>query len=178
MKTRSALTGLLLGLICVAQADALTPSIAGLWIHHGDWEFAPKEINEDGDVHTSANAAVINFCPNGEFRMATGVIYQSTNSPGVAIGASDGLAIYSGRWSKEGDAARVEYRLVSAEIRRIPDDLNPSVVHAATLNLVDGLLYFPFTTRSNTPWPLEFLSAARYEKIVEDEFVECSAGPH
>jgi hypothetical protein len=72
MKASAALTGLLLGLNCVAQGEAPTPSIAGLWIHHGDWEFAPKEINEDGDIHKSANAAVVNFCPNGFVECSAG----------------------------------------------------------------------------------------------------------
>jgi hypothetical protein len=55
--------------------------VAGLWIYHDKWEYAPAELNEKGDIHKIASAAVVNFCPHGVFHMATGVIHQSTRVP-------------------------------------------------------------------------------------------------
>ena len=175
MNMRASFLGLLVTLSCAAQAGAPAPPIAGLWLHHEKWEFAPEEINENGNIHKSALAAVMNFCTDGEFRMATGRMYQSSKSTTVEIGASDGLAVYSGLWWMAGDAIRVEYRLVSAEIRRVPDDLHTGTVHVGMLNRVDGLLRFPFVTRSERTRDMDFMPAARYEKTVVDEFVSCKA---
>lgn len=162
-------------LVMTAAISAESPAVPeGLWIYHGEWEYAPKEINEDGDIHKVANAAIINLCPNGGFRLATGVIYQSTKSPGVQIGVSDGLAIYSGSWSRSSGGIRVEYRLVSAEFRNTLDDAVAAAKRAAVLVPGDGKLTFPFTSISGKIYPLTFTPAASYEKEVGDEFVECA----
>ena len=167
-------------LLIAASALAADPAplVDGLWIHHEDWEYAPADLHEKGDIYKYASAAVVNFCARGQFRMATGVITQSTKSPVVVIGASDGLAIYAGRWRKDGDRISVEYRLVSAEIMRIPDDLKSPKTHVSELTLVKGRLRFPFITRGERVWEMILRPAARYEKQVDPDFAECPPKPH
>jgi hypothetical protein len=169
-------------LLCLLCAPCIPgtpgqPALEGLWIFHGEWQFAPDEINEDGDIHKSATAAVMNFCPQGEFHVATGVIYQSTKSPEVVIGARDGLAIYAGRWTRDGASIHVEYRLVSAELqfRRMPGNvpLDDGVERRSSMEFREGLLRFPFITRTGKTRQMDFLPAARYEKRVLDDFVAC-----
>jgi hypothetical protein len=180
VRKRAAIIVAALASMCSARADAPSAPPAGLWIHHGEWAFAPKEFNENGDIHQNADAAVINLCPQGEFKMATGVIYQSTKSPYVMIGASDGLAIYSGRWTRDGSSIRVEYRVVSVEfeIPRKGEERERRPLLTGTLGAVRDRLRFPFITRSGTIHTMDFIPAARYEKIVEPEFVQCRMKPH
>jgi hypothetical protein len=177
MRPRTALAALLAAFACVARADA--PSVNGLWIHHGKWQFAHDEFNERGNIHKNADAAVMNFCPNGVFRLATGVIYQSTRSPRVVIGASDGLAIYSGKWWKDGDTVRVEYRLFSAEFElHRPGEREARPLLNGSPSFVGRRLQFVLTTRQGSTWKMEFQRASDYEKLVENDFVECSVKPH
>lgn len=157
-----------------ALATAAEDPVTGLWIHHEKWEIG---FEEKGEVHKSANAAVVNFCPGGVFRVATGVIYQSTRSPVVVIGASDGLALYSGRWWKSGETISVEYRLFDAEIRMVPDDVKSPETHIGKLTFAKGRLQFPFSTRFGKTWQMNLLPAARYEKKVDPDFVECPTKP-
>jgi len=161
----------------VARAADPMPSVLGLWIHHDKWVL-DGPADKDGDIHKVASAAVVNFCPRGIFRMATGVIYQSTRSPEVVIGASDGLAIYSGRWSAVGDTIRVEYHLADAEIPRVPDDLKNPETRVAELTFAKGRLHFPFITRSATVWQMSLLPSERYEKKVDPDFAECPPKLH
>ena len=161
-----------------ALAADSAPLVSDLWIYHDVWEFAPRDMNEGSDIHKFASAAIVNFCPRGQFRVATGVIYQSTKSPAVGIGASDGLAIYSGRWQRVGDRISVEYWLVSAEIETIPDDLKTPKTHVSELTLVKGRLRFPFTNRAGRTRELNLLPAVLYEKQVDPEFAECRTLPH
>lgn len=166
------------GLCAGTAAPADETSIKGLWIHHEKWDYAPKEINEGGDVHKSASAAIVNFCPRGVFRLATGVVYQSTKNAHAGIGSSDGLAIYSGTWSVMEDAIRVEYRLVSAEFANLRDDPEVRRTHVAELVRKKGRLRFDFATVFGKTWQLDLIPAARYEKKLEDWHVECPAKPH
>lgn len=167
-----ALVVLLIAAEAALAGDAPAP-VDGLWIHHADWQMAPAEINEDGNIHKFANAAVLNFCPNGAFRMATGVIYQSTKSPDVQIGASDGLAIYRGTWVQTANGIAVEYQLVSAEFADLLHDPVAAAKRTATVEMIGRKLGFPFTNIIGKVYPLSFIPAARYEKRVGDEFVEC-----
>jgi hypothetical protein len=156
-----------------AAATGGSPPLQGLWIQHDEWQYAPKEVNEDGDVHKFASAVVMNFCPNGVFHMATGIIYQSTKSPTVQIGASDGLAIYLGTWRETPPGIAVQYRLVDAEFADLLSDSIASASHAAQPTWVNGRLVFPFTNVVGKVFALRLTPAARYEKRVVDEWVRC-----
>lgn len=147
----------------------------GLWIHHDAWQFAPAEINEDGDIHRYANAALVNFCPDGEFRLATGTIYVSTKSLIAGIGASDGLTIYRGIWWHDGDSLVAEYRLVSAEIRRINGEDEKNILHQIEIHAAGTQFEFPFVTRTGETYPLKLMPAKGFEKELNDRFVECSS---
>lgn len=177
MRKRAAfiVAGLAFG--CIARADAPSAPPAGLWIHHDEWVVG---FRENGNIHKSAAAAVINLCPQGQFNMATGVIYQSTKSPYVMIGASDGLAIYTGRWTRDGSSIRVEYRVVSVEfeIPRKGEERERRPLLTGTLSPVRDRLRFPFITRLGKIHAMDLIPAARYEKLVEPEFVECRNKPH
>jgi hypothetical protein len=161
-------------LFVAASTAAEAPTAGGLWIHHDEWEFAPPEVNEDGDIRKSASAAVANFCADGRLRIVTGVIYQSLKSPEVVIGASDGLKIYAGLWAQDGAKVHAEYRLVDSEIGGPGTDSQLEVAKVSEATLRGGRLSFPFRAVSGQFWNLKFVAAARYEKRVLDEFVECT----
>ena len=163
-------------LMTMAAHAGDSTSIGGLWIHHDGWQLGPA--NEDGDVHKWANAAIMNFCPRGEFRISTGVVYQDSKSPGVQIGASDGLAIYRGRWRLDAGKILVEYKLTDAEFRDLLADPVASASHSTELRFAADRLEFPFTNTRGKTWPMIFTHSTRYEKFLGDEFVTCRAKPH
>jgi hypothetical protein len=169
MRRLAVLTAMMLS----AAANAGPQPLQGLWIHRDEWQYAPQELNEDGDIHKAANAAVLNFCRKGVFRMATGVIYQSSKSPSVQIGVSDGLAIYLGTWAETPDGITVRYQLIDAEFHNLIDDPVASAPHTAQPTWEGGRLVFPFTNSAGKVFPLPLTSAARYEKSVIDKWVEC-----
>lgn len=147
--------------------------IPGLWLHHDEWTVMKAAPDDAGNVFKYANAAVLNFCPGGELRLATGVINQSTRSSAVVIGASDGLAIYRGRWSRVKGVIRVEYQLVDAEFADLLRDRVATERHTAELDIAKSRIRFPFVNVSGEPRSLEFSPAALYEKKVDDDFVTC-----
>jgi hypothetical protein len=149
------------------------PRMAGLWIQHDAWKYWPQEDDEDGDVHKSATAAVMNFCADGAFGLATGVIYQSKKSPSVQIGASDGLAIYRGTWTTSAGRVSVNYRLVDAEFADLMTDPVASAPHSAEFAVAAEKIAFPFTNVGGKKFVLTFTNAARYGKQVLDEWVGC-----
>ena len=160
-------------LFATATMAADAPCIEGLWIQHDEWRYAPKDISEDGDVRKNADAAVMNFCAGGEFRLATGVIYQSKKSPVVMIGASDGLAIYRGTWRQAARRVSLTYRLVDAEFADLMSDPVASAPQSAEFDTNAERIDFPFTSVFGKPSRLRFTPAARYEKRVLDEWVKC-----
>jgi hypothetical protein len=175
---RASRTCALLALVAPASMAADPPAkILGLWLHHDAWELAPASVRETNPGSKSASAAMINFCPRGELRLATGVVYQSDGSDGVGIGASDGLAIYRGRWSLKGDVIVVEYRLVSAEFGNLSNDPVASAKRNGELRPKGRKLDFPFTTIRGKTWPLELTAARDYGKQLEDWHVECPPTP-
>jgi hypothetical protein len=148
--------------------------IPGLWLHHDEWTVSRPAPDEQKNISKYASAAVLNFCTGGELRLATGVLYQSTNSSAVVIGASDGLAIYRGRWSRAGGRIHVEYQLVDAEFADLLQDRVATERHSADLNLAKAGIAFRFINVSGEPWAMKFSPAATYEKKVLDDFVTCT----
>lgn len=112
---------LALTLIATTAIASDAPPLEGLWLHVSGWQLVPDGIYEDGDVHDYSNAAIMNLCPGGDLRVATGVVYRSKRDPTLALGPSDGLAIYRGTWSANGRGLSVTYRLDSAELQRVPE---------------------------------------------------------
>lgn len=147
--------------------------IPGLWLHHDQWRVMPRTSDDPGNTFKNANAAVLNFCPGGELRLATGVMYQSTKSREVVIGASDGLAVYRGRWSRVDGVIRVEYQLVDAEFVDLLRDPVATKRHSADLGPAQSRIRFEFINIFGKPWTLKFSPAALYEKKVLDDFVTC-----
>jgi hypothetical protein len=163
----------LLPALAAWASAADSPALLGLWIHHEDWNFAPAEIQEDNPGAKWANAAMVNFCPDGVFRLATGVVNQSDGNRSTGLGASDGLAIYHGRWRIQHDVIMVEYQLTSAEFRELTQDPVASGKNTGEFRRDGRQLEFLFTTADGRRWPLKFTAAQNYEKELENWFVEC-----
>lgn len=171
MKLRG-VAALAIGLATYAGA-ADAPSVLGLWIHHDEWNLAPPEIREDNPGARWANAAMVNFCPDGLLRLATGVVKQSDGNRSAGLGASDGLVIYHGRWRIQHDVIMVEYQPTSAEFREPTQDPGASGKNTGELRRDGKQLEFLFTTVEGRRWPLQLTSARDYEKELENWFVEC-----
>ena len=104
----------LLVLLSCSRAGRSAPSPVGLWVWHEAWRSAPAEIVEDSGPEWNASGALIRFCPDGEFRLATGELYRSRRQ--ITLGSSDGLTIYEGRWISGERGVEIRYKLTDAEI--------------------------------------------------------------
>lgn len=173
MKRRSRASWLLAALAPTMSFAATPDFIPGLWLQHGEWTLRRGDPDDPDNVFKYADAAVLNFCPDGELRLATGVLNQSTRSSMVVIGASDGLAIYRGRWSRVNGVIRVEYQLVDAEFGDLLRDRVATQRHSTDLGLTRSRITLRFIGVSGTPSTLVFSPAASYEKTVGDDFVTC-----
>jgi hypothetical protein len=163
----------LVALVPTALSAGEPDYIPGLWIHHDEWTMERALPDEQGNIRKHAGAAVLNFCPGGELRLATGVIYQSTKSPAVVIGASDGLAIYRGKWARVNGVVRVEYQLVDAEFADLLSDRVATERHSTELKPAKSGIAFSFVGVSGESSTLNLSPAARYGKKVLDDFVTC-----
>lgn len=161
-------------LACRENPAATSP--VGLWTWHEPWESAPEWlIKESGVPQWNAPAVVIQFCPDGRFRMATGVFYRGGGY--VGLGPSDGLALYEGRWSQSADQITVQYRLVDAEIRftGIEKVMATEVTEHPKLKR-NRLLFTYRRPDDGHAVPMQFADAASLPDKLAPRFVECS-GP-
>lgn len=163
-----------LAVLLACRERPVGPSPVGLWAWHYPWASAPAEIVEDSGVpQWYAQAAVIQFCPRGRFRMATGVLYRSGGHMG--LGASDGLALYEGRWSQSADQITVQYRLVDAEIGFTGIEKAMATEVTELPELEGNNLLFTYRSPGNSrPWPMWFSAAASLPDKLAPRFVECS----
>jgi hypothetical protein len=150
-----------------------TPSPAGLWAWHEPWESAPEEIVQDTGPQWTAPALVVRFCPDGRFRMASGVFYRAGGR--ISLGSSDGLRLYEGRWSKSWGRITVQYRLADAEIRftGMKEAMDRELTEHPEIQ-GRNLLFTYRAPEGGREVPIRFEQAASLPDQLEPRFVECS----
>ena len=157
-------------------AAAHTPilaNIVGTWAWHDTWQSAPAEVVEDSGPEWSAPGVVLSFCADGHFRMAAGVIYRAHGT--TALGSSDGLQLFEGKWFERDGLITVEYRLVDAEISFTGMDEALKKTETVWPQLVGTTINFEYRSPgSNTSTLLIFHSADSFEDHIAPRFVECS----
>lgn len=84
-------------------------AIQQLWLSYETWP--DKPTGEDEPWTTPG--VVVAFCPDGQFRMASGLLYRAEN--GAGLGASDGIATFRGEWSGTLMDLTVSYALASGD---------------------------------------------------------------
>jgi hypothetical protein len=149
------------------------PSPVGLWAWHEPWESAPEWLVQESGPQWTAPAVVIRFCPDGRFRMATGVFYRGGGH--VGLGSSDGLALYEGRWVQSADQITVRYRLADAEIRfrGIEKVMAADITEHPELK-ENNLLFMYRRPDNGRAVPMQFVDAASLPDKLAPRFVECS----
>jgi hypothetical protein len=162
-----------LAALLACRVHPAAPSPVGLWGWHEPWESAPEWIVKESGPQWSAPAVVIQFCPDGRFRMATGVFYRGGGH--VGLGSSDGLALYKGRWSQSADQITVQYRLVDAEIRFTGIEKIMATEITDRPELKGNHLFFTYRRPDNgRAVPMQFVDAASFPDTLDPRFVECS----
>lgn len=150
-----------------------SPSPVGLWAWHEPLESAPEWLVKESGPQWNAPAVVIQFCPDGHFRMATGVFYRGGGH--VGLGSSDGIALYEGRWSQSADQITVQYRLVDAEIRFTGIERVMATEITDRPKLKGNNLLFTYRRPDNgRAVPMQFVDAASLPDKLNPRFVECS----
>lgn len=172
-------------LVCTAIATLIgvgswaspADDVTGLWGWHTAWESAPAEIVKETGPSWFAYATLVNFCPGGRLRIATGVLYRETGS--AALGPSDGLAVYEGRWSSSGETITATYRLVDSEIPFFDIDLAMRTEFTEHPRVQGGKLLFAFRhVGTESSVPRRFKRATTPGEVLEDQFVSCDGhGP-
>lgn len=181
MRLPSIAPALTLAVALAASAETASErDVAGVWAWHDAWQDAPPEIrSEPGQrLAATASALIVNFCPDGEFRMATGVFWRY--DAGISLGSSDGIAVYRGSWSRRGEALVVSYRLVSAELAADREGFNAEsqIDVAIEPAMIEGLLAFPHRWWWAAKSPVTTVYALRPQRAftpgVQDTFVQCA----
>lgn len=174
MRLVSAATLILTG---VGSGASPADDATGLWGWHTAWESAPAEIVKETGPSWSAYATLVNFCPGGRLRIATGVLYRGTGS--ATLGPSDGLAVYEGRWTSSGDTITATYRLVDSEIPFFGIDLAMRTEFTEHPRIRGGKLLFAFHHYGKeSAAPRTFKRATTRGEALEDQFVNCDGhGP-
>jgi hypothetical protein len=157
-------------LVVAGSRAAAPPEPTGLWWWHAKWESPPAEVVKEIGPIWSAPGVLINFCPGGRLRIATGVFYRRRGP--ASLGVSDGLSLYEGQWSWTGEAITTTYRLVDSEIPRPNEERVMRTQLVEHPRIEDGVLLFTFRRADATSTPtLRFNRAT----LLEDRFVECNA---
>jgi hypothetical protein len=145
-----------------------------MWAWNEPWQSAPDWLVKESGPQWNAPGIVVRFCPDGRFRMATGVFYRGQGR--VGLGSSDGLALYEGTWSAEKDHVTVRYRLVDVEIRfsGIEKVMATELTEYPTIS--GNVLHFTYR-RPDTgrAIPMSFKAASSLPDKLASRFVECSA---
>jgi hypothetical protein len=145
-----------------------------MWEWNEPWQSAPDWIVKESGPQWNAPGVVLRFCPDGRFRMATGVFYRDQGH--FALGSSDGLALYEGRWSARENQITVRYRLADVEIRfsGMEKVMAAEFTEHPTIN--GNVLHFTYR-RPDTGYavPMSFKSASSLPDQLSARFVECSA---
>ncbi len=177
MRSRLRCTGLFT-VVCLAVASlgaTPEPELLGIWAWNAKWEVAHKEL-ELGYAMATAPALIANFCPNGEFRMATGIFYRTDDS--IELGSSDGIETYRGTWIRTQDEFVVRYRLASAELIDSEtfdrEQRTEIVVEPAFIGDVLAFAHRPRGVANPIAWVVALRSARDYEQHVRGRFVECA----
>jgi hypothetical protein len=160
----------LLALACTPQSK-IAPSPAGLWVWHERWLSAPDWLVKESGPQWNAPGIVLRFCPNGRFRMATGVFYRGGGQ--ITLGSSDGLTLYEGIWASRSDGVVVTYRLVDAEIRFTGMEKAMATPLTERPRIIDGALLFTYRRPDGRAIPLRFVFAKSMDEKVASRFVEC-----
>lgn len=161
-------------LIVAACTRSSNPAMERLWVNSAEWPERPTDPNEPW----TTPGIVVAFCPGGDFRMASGTFY-GRESGSVALGASDGIAIFRGHWSGSLDHLSITYWVQSAEI--VPRDRN--IIGKKTTTLArqvpgsNALVFSYFRWFVEPPLiDIEIKPASSAAFGVSDRFVECSGG--
>jgi hypothetical protein len=162
-----------LAVLLACRERPSSPSPVGLWTWHEPWKSAPEWLVKESGPQWNAPAVVIRLCPNGRFRMATGVFYRAGGN--VALGSSDGLALYEGRWSQSANQIMVQYRLVDAEIRftGIEKVMATEITEHPELK-GNNLLFTYRRPDDGRAIPMQLVDAASLPDKLAPRFVECS----
>jgi hypothetical protein len=145
-----------------------------MWAWNEPWQSAPDWLIKESGPQWNAAGIVLRFCPDGRFRMATGVLYRGQGH--VGVGSSDGLALYEGTWSVEKDEITVRYRLVDVEIRfsGIEKIMATELTEHPTIN--GSVLHFTYhRPDTGRAIPMSFKAASSLADKLVQRFVECSA---
>jgi len=114
MKT---LVGLLAWLMAVASAatPATTPpEIRGMWVHFYASENSAPWKGDDSFIVERTGIMLLNYCPNGEFRLAAGNVLIVTPHSKPELESST-LAVYDGTWYvQDGKNTSVAFRVSAA----------------------------------------------------------------
>jgi hypothetical protein len=144
-----------------------------MWAWHEAWESAPPEIVKETGPQWTAPGIAINFCPDGRFRMASGVFYRGSNR--ITLGSSDGLSLYEGTWSRDGAGVAVRYRLTEVEIQFTGVEkamMREYVDHPVLQRNAMSFTYHQ--PASGREFPLKFVRAETLPEKLGERFVECS----
>lgn len=173
---KTTLAAIALALFACGSPDVSWPSPVGLWVWHEEWESAPPEIVEESGPQWTAPGALIRFCPDGRFRVATGYLYRGSGV--IVLGSSDGLTLYEGRWRSGGNGVEVQYQLTDAEIRFTGYE------QARAKRLVDrpivegnSLRFTYHRPHDDRRFEMQFEAAVAMPERVAPRFIEC-APPH
>jgi hypothetical protein len=168
---RSGICIVLLVLACTPQSKTVR-SPAGLWVWHEQWLSAPDWLVKESGPQWNAPGIVLRFCPNGRFRMASGVFYRGGGH--MTLGSSDGLALYEGSWVNRPDGVTVTYRLVDSEIRFSGMEKAMATEWREHLGIAGDALLFTFHRLDGRAFPMRFVSAGSLGEKVASRFVECN----
>jgi hypothetical protein len=156
-------------------ASTITPCLGQevpmqqLWLSYEAWPAKPTGEDEPW----TTEGVVVAFCPDGQFHMASGLLYRSRG--GAVLGSSDGIATFRGKWSGTLTDLTVSYVLASAEIAPVGvklSDLKPRTIKPTVVSA--EMLLFDYQ-----PWPdelprqLTLVSAATLDFSLSDRMVAC-----
>jgi hypothetical protein len=154
---------------CLGQEVA----IQQLWLSYETWP--DKPTGEDEPWTTPG--IVVAFCPDGQFRMASGLLYRAEN--GAGLGASDGIATFRGEWSGTLMDLTVSYALASAEIQPIGVNLSDLKRKTTKPTVVsEEMLLFDYQRWPNElSWQITLVPAALLAFRLDDRMVKCETSP-
>jgi hypothetical protein len=162
-------------LILVACSPRPVASPEGLWAWNERWDSAPVEIVKEFGPQWTSPGIALRFCPDGRFRMATGVFYRRPAY--VTLGSSDGLSLYEGKWSRDANGITVRYRLVDVEIRfaGVENEMRKEIVEHPRVD-GDSLLFTYHQPSTGRAYPFRFRRGNALPAKLSGRFVECSNG--
>ena len=154
----------------VAPADADGPRVEGVWVYLEGWHEPPAEV--PGAAPWSP-ALIANFCPGGEFVLASGAMYKGRSD--MALGADDGLRIYRGVWKESEAGIEVRYRLVDYEIQPAgdPELLKKEATGLARRDGEDLIIPVVVFDKELRYKSMTFVDASRISPPVVPRFAKC-----